>query len=120
MPAERDMRRHSFPLTGLRFRPVQCQQLLPGHASKPALWGHPYSLVHPFGYFSRWGMGKAYPLGTGWGSRLLLASGKLEDLHILTTSLSLSARLSHTIYKHTSLKFLSLNSEVLSSPGEKV
>ena len=65
-------------------------------------------------------MGKAYPLGTGWGSRLLLASGKLEDLHILTTSLSLSARLSHTIYKHTSLKFSSLNSEVLSSPREKV
>ena len=96
------MRRHSFPLTGLRFRPVQCQQLLPGHAAKPALWGHPYSLVHPFGYFSRWGMGKAYPLGTGWGSRLLLASGELEDLHTLTTSLSLSARLSHTIYKHTS------------------
>ena len=64
-------------------------------------------------------MGKAYPLGTGWGSRLLLASGKLEDLHILTTSLSLSARLSHTIYKHTSLKFSSLN-EDLSSPREKV
>ena len=43
------------------------------------------------------GMGKAYPLGTGWGSRLLLASGKLEDLHILTTSLSLTARLNNTI-----------------------
>ena len=95
------------------------QYLLPGQAAKPALWGHPYSLVHPFGYFSRWGMGKAYPLGTGWGSRLLLVSGEL-DLHILTTSLSLSARISHTIYKHTNLKFLSLNSEVLSSPREKV
>ena len=48
-----------------------------------------------------------------------LVSGEL-DLHILTTSLSLSARISHTIYKHTNLKFLSLNSEVLSSHREKV
>ena len=65
-------------------------------------------------------MGKAYPLGTGWGSRLLLASGELEDLHILTTSLSLTARLNNTIYINTSLKFLSLSSEVLCSPREKV
>ena len=61
-------------------------------------------LAVPFGHFSRWGMGKAYPLGTGWGSRLLLASGEL-DLHILTTNLSLTAKLNNTIYVHTSRKF---------------
>ena len=79
---------------------MQCQPYTLQRAAKPAL--SVTLLAVPFGHFSRCGMGKAYPLGTGWGSRLLLASGELEDLHTLTTSLSLSARLSHTIYKHTS------------------
>ena len=97
---------------------MQCQPYTLQRAAKPAL--SVTLLAVPFGHFSRWGMGKAYPLGTGWGSRLLLASGELEDLHILTTSLSLTARLNNTIYIHTSLKFSSLSSEVLSSPREKV
>ena len=119
VPAERDMHRRSFPLTGLRFCPSAMSATSYWTRLQTRAFWSPLLSVHPFGYFSQWGMGKPYPLGTGGGSRLLLASGEL-DLHTLTTSLSLSARLSHTIYKHTSLKFFSLNSEVLFSPREKV